>query len=221
MSDCNDSTTDEKYSPVQKQQSSFFPKYPVLLAIASVSIPLIATAVDHPVDHAVLGIPPPPVDARYFISGGLCAAASHGVTTPIDVVKTRIQADPEVFNKGLISSTKAIIEQDGAKALLGGLGPTIVGYGVEGAMKFGLYESLKPVFSQLLSVEDPALPYLGASVVAGAVASVMLCPMERTRIRLVTDPNFASGLVSLSSTIFFLVSLVLLFVQSRVVYAYT
>jgi solute carrier family 25 phosphate transporter 3 len=34
-----------------------------------------------------------------------------------------------------------------------------------------------------------------ASLAAGAVASIMLCPMERTRIRLVTDPNFASGFV--------------------------
>jgi solute carrier family 25 phosphate transporter 3 len=34
-----------------------------------------------------------------------------------------------------------------------------------------------------------------ASLSAGAVASIMLCPMERTRIRLVTDPNFASGFV--------------------------
>jgi solute carrier family 25 phosphate transporter 3 len=36
------------------------------------------------------------------------------------------------------------------------------------------------------------LPYFMASVVAGAAASLVLCPMERTRIRLVTDPNFAA-----------------------------
>lgn len=33
-----------------------------------------------------------------------------------------------------------------------------------------------------------------ASVVAGAVASVILCPAEDARIRMVGDPNFASGL---------------------------
>ena len=36
------------------------------------------------------------VDYRYFVAGGTCAAISHGITTPIDVVKTRIQADPKV-----------------------------------------------------------------------------------------------------------------------------
>ena len=34
-----------------------------------------------------------------------------------------------------------------------------------------------------------------ASVVAGAVASVILCPAEGTRIRMVSDPNFAGGMV--------------------------
>lgn len=160
------------------------------------TFPFIAAAIDHPVDHALLGIPIPVPDPRYFVSGGLCAALSHGVTTPIDVVKTRIQSEPEVFNEGIVSATKAIVSQDGVGALLGGLGPTVVGYAVEGAMKFGLYESLKPTFAQFLPTDDVAVAYLGASVVAGAAASLLLCPMEHTRIRLVTEPSFAKGLVS-------------------------
>ena len=36
------------------------------------------------------------IDYRFFVAGGTCAAISHGITTPIDVVKTRIQASPKV-----------------------------------------------------------------------------------------------------------------------------
>jgi solute carrier family 25 phosphate transporter 3 len=36
------------------------------------------------------------IDYRYFVAGGTCAAISHGITTPIDVVKTKIQANPTV-----------------------------------------------------------------------------------------------------------------------------
>lgn len=72
------------------------------------------------------------MDYRYFVAGGTCAAISHGITTPIDVVKTRIQADSAKFNKGMADATMTILKEDGAQALLGGLGPTVVGYGIEG-----------------------------------------------------------------------------------------
>ena len=38
------------------------------------------------------------IDYRFFIAGGVCAATSHGITTPIDVVKTKMQAQPEVIH---------------------------------------------------------------------------------------------------------------------------
>ena len=134
-------------------------------------------------------------DPRFFIAGGASAAISHGYTVPIDVVKTKIQIDPQLEGLSLLEATQQIIEAEGPGELLVGLGPTVVGYGIEGALKFGLYESLKPFFTGLFPADvDPAEPYLAAAVCAGAVASVILCPMEETRIRLVSDPNFAKGL---------------------------
>lgn len=130
------------------------------------------------------------------MAGGLCAAVSHGVTTPIDVVKTRMQASPSRYTNGVGNAAFEIIQQDGAKALLVGLGPTVVGYGLEGAAKFGLYESLKPEMAQLLGLENQAISYLVASMIAGAAASIILCPMECARIRLVTDPTFSSNFLS-------------------------
>jgi len=136
------------------------------------------------------------IDYRYFVAGGTCAAISHGITTPIDVVKTRMQAQPEVYNKGLQSAAVSILKTDGPGALLGGLGPTIVGYGIEGAMKFGVYEIMKPIMASLLK-DNTAAAYIAASVIAGGVASILLCPMESTRIRIVTDPEYSGmGLLS-------------------------
>jgi solute carrier family 25 phosphate transporter 3 len=134
------------------------------------------------------------IDYRYFVAGGTCAAISHGITTPIDVVKTRIQSDPKRYNQGLRKAAINIVKEDGTGVLLGGLGPTVVGYGIEGAMKFGVYELMKPVFASLLGSSEggnTAVAFLSASVVAGAVAALLLCPMESTRIRIVTDPAYA------------------------------
>jgi solute carrier family 25 (mitochondrial phosphate transporter), member 3 len=137
------------------------------------------------------------LDYRYFVAGGTCAAISHGITTPIDVIKTKKQSDSRYNNMNMIQTAVDIVKTDGSNALLGGLGPTVVGYGIEGAMKFGVYEIAKPIFRTILSggvesTTNPALAYLLASVVAGAVAAVLLCPMESTRIRMVTDPAFAN-----------------------------
>ncbi|KAL7550245.1 hypothetical protein ACHAWF_013492 [Thalassiosira exigua] len=144
------------------------------------------------------------IDYRYFVAGGSCAAISHGITTPIDVVKTRMQSDPEKY-RGLLPATATIVREEGASALCKGLGPTLVGYGIEGALKFGIYEVAKPLVVGLCrkaktrlkaaSVEGGVcggpLPFVVASIMAGAVASLVLVPMESTRIRMVTDDEFA------------------------------
>lgn len=135
-------------------------------------------------------------DPRFFVAGGFCAAISHGMTTPIDVVKTRIQASPSQYSSGVREAAFQIIQQDGVSTLLAGLGPTVLGYGLEGAAKFGLYESLKPEIARVLGVDSNAWSFLIASMIAGAVASIILCPMERARIRLVTDPTFADNFLS-------------------------
>lgn len=69
-------------------------------------------------------------------------------------------------------------------------GPTVVGYGIEGALKFGAYESFKKVFAN--ATPSKVVNFLLASVVAGAVASVVLCPMEETRIKMVGEPSWAN-----------------------------
>lgn len=51
-------------------------------------------------------------------------------------------------------------------------GPTVVGYGLEGALKFGFYETFKGLFKSL--TPSQFVNFLMASVVAGGVASVVL-----------------------------------------------
>ena len=72
-----------------------------------------------------------------------------------------------------------------------------------------VYEVMKPIFAALLSSGDDgsnkAVAFLLASVVAGAVAALLLCPMESTRIKMVIDPAYAednllSALARLAAT---------------------
>jgi len=128
---------------------------------------------------------------------------SHGITTPIDVVKTRQQVDSELKEKGMIKSTLRIINTEGLRALLAGLGPTTVGYLFEGAVKFGVYEVLKPAVGRFLAwssavasaryLDSKILGFIICGSISGFAASVILCPMEALRIRLVAEPDFAPG----------------------------
>lgn len=137
---------------------------------------------------------------RYYLAGGLCAAISHSVPVPIDVVKTRKQVDPGLANNSFIAAMNTIIEKEGMRSLWAGLGPTALGYLIEGAIKFGVYEATKPMIKKLLVGVASTSPFLGildshvlnlvlSGIMSGVAASIALCPMEALRIRLVAGKD--------------------------------
>lgn len=100
----------------------------------------------------------------------------------------------------MIGGFRTVIAKEGAGALLTGVGPTFAGYFLQGAFKFGGYEFFKQQAINMVGYESAAnnrtAVYLASSACAEFFADVALCPLEATRIRLVSDPTFASGLVS-------------------------
>lgn len=141
---------------------------------------------------------------RYYLSGGICAAASHVIPVPIDTVKTRKQIDPAFARLDFFQAFRTIFQQEGPSGLLAGLGPTFFGYLLEGAIKFGVYEVLKPVVAQTLTnlaglsiylafVDSRVAAFAISAAVSGVAASIMLCPMEALRIRRVADSQSGAG----------------------------
>jgi len=136
---------------------------------------------------------------RYGLAGGICAAGPHLATVPLDVIKTRLQTSVGQFNStGAVF--KHIYAQQGVKGLTVGWGPTLSGYMIQGACKFGFYEYFKCKAVDLLGLEtvkNRTLPvYLVAGALAESIASFMLCPWEAVRIRMVSKPDFAPNMVS-------------------------
>ncbi|KAM0283975.1 hypothetical protein ACHAQH_002170 [Verticillium albo-atrum] len=138
---------------------------------------------------------------KFFGAGALAATSTHGAATPIDVVKTRIQVDDALKGYNMVRAGKTIVAKEGASALLTGFGPTAVGYLVQGGGKFAGYEFFKKQFISMAggpsqAVEKRTAIYLGASATAEFFADILLCPLEATRIRLVSQRGFANGLTS-------------------------
>ncbi|KAJ5523837.1 mitochondrial phosphate carrier protein [Penicillium frequentans] len=138
--------------------------------------------------------------SRFAFAGAMCCAITHGAATPLDVVKTRMQLDPVTYNRGMIGGFRQVIQNEGAGALLTGFGPTAAGYFIQGALKFGGYEFFKQQSVNYLGLESATnnrtAVYLASSAAAEFVADIGLCPLEATRIRLVSQPTFATGLMS-------------------------
>lgn len=135
----------------------------------------------------------------FALAGAMGCGITHGAMTPIDVIKTRIQLEPAVYNTGMVGSLRKIVSAEGAGALLTGLGPTVLGYSMQGAFKFGGYELFKKTFIEQLGYDTASnyknSIYIGSAALAEFFADIALCPLEATRIRLVSQPNFANGLI--------------------------
>ena len=118
---------------------------------------------------------------KYFVAGGMAASISHGVTVPIDVVKTRLQTDDALRTVGMVRASTTIIRTEGPFALTTGLGSTLIGYAIQGSLKYGLYEIFKPLLAGGAFLDNRLGGLLAAAAAAELIASTALCPLEATR----------------------------------------
>lgn len=88
------------------------------------------------------------------VCGSVAGGVSAAVTTPLDVVKTRLmtQAAGVVKYKGIVHGLRTIAREEGPKALMSGVAPRVLWISIGGAVFFGAYEASKkllfPTFAQ-------------------------------------------------------------------------
>jgi len=106
----------------------------------------------------------------------------------------------------MLGGFRQVIQNEGAGALLTGFGPTAAGYFLQGAFKFGGYEFFKQQSINAVGYEtaknNRTAVYLASAGAAEFFADIALCPLEATRIRLVSQPTFANGLLPAMGRIF-------------------
>lgn len=100
----------------------------------------------------------------------------------------------------MMDAFRKIPKQEGTSALFLGLTPTLVGYAIQGALKFGGFEFLKFKTVELVGEETAAkynMPiYLTTSAIAEVAATVALCPFEAVRIRAVASGTSDGGMIN-------------------------
>ena len=141
---------------------------------------------------------------KYFcltaLSGAISCSVTHSAVVPLDVIKTALQTDASLAGPRAAVAT-LLHSGKGIGPFFTGLGPTAVGYWLQGAAKFGGYELIKrSAFSALQDCGDRGeeiarklkLPIMLASAAAAeVVASAALCPLEVVKLRMQTSSALA------------------------------
>lgn len=118
--------------------------------------------------------------------------------TPIDMVKVNMQTDPTKY-KNIPTGFRIVYQELGLPGVVKGWLPTFVGYGFQGAFKYGGYEYFKKKYSDMVGPEFATkyrdLIYIAGSASAEVFADVALCPFEAIKVRVQTDPAYARGMI--------------------------
>ncbi|KAK9814439.1 hypothetical protein WJX72_005897 [[Myrmecia] bisecta] len=108
-----------------------------------------------------------------------------------------MQIDPKRY-KNISTGFRITMQEGGVANLFRGWVPTLIGYSIQGACKFGFYEYFKKYYADLVGPENAkkyqTLIFLAGSASAEFIADVGLCPWEAVKVKVQTVPGFAKGL---------------------------
>ncbi|MED6255696.1 hypothetical protein ATANTOWER_013475 [Ataeniobius toweri] len=129
--------------------------------------------------------------------GILSCGITHTAVVPLDLVKCRLQVNPDKY-KSIGNGFAVTVREDGMRGLAKGWAPTFIGYSMQGLCKFGFYEVFKILYSDMMGEENTYLwrtsLYLAASASAEFFADIALAPMEAVKVRIQTQPGYANTL---------------------------
>ncbi|XP_030479963.1 uncharacterized protein LOC115697191 isoform X1 [Cannabis sativa] len=117
-------------------------------------------------------------------SGGFAGAFATAVTNPIEVLKVRLQMNPNMRNRGPIEELRRIVSQEGIIALWKGVGPAMARAAALTASQLATYDETKRILISLASFEEGFHLHLISSVVAGTVSTFITAPMDMVKTRL-------------------------------------
>ncbi|KAI3883793.1 hypothetical protein MKX03_010593 [Papaver bracteatum] len=88
-------------------------------------------------------------DAENAVIGAFSGAITGAITTPLDVIKTRLMVQGSANQyKGIVDCVQTIVREEGAPALLKGIGPRVLWIGIGGSIFFGVLERTKLLLAQ-------------------------------------------------------------------------
>ncbi|KAJ5653381.1 mitochondrial nicotinamide adenine dinucleotide transporter 1 [Penicillium lividum] len=129
--------------------------------------------------------------------GGAAGVASGIVTCPLDVIKTKLQAQggfarrsgptmgTKTLYKGMFGTGRVILREDGIRGLYQGLGPMLMGYLPTWAVYLAVYDRTREYFYEQTDSWWLSRGY--ASITAGACSTIATNPIWVIKTRLMSQ----------------------------------
>jgi len=140
------------------------------------------------------------------LSGALGGLTSGIVTCPLDVIKTKLQAQGGFMTitkgrhvshhkvyEGLTGTAKVIWKDEGIRGLYRGLGPIILGYLPTWAVWFTVYNKSKVFLAEKELVRNQNIINFWSSIVAGASSTIVTNPIWVIKTRLMSQSSAGHG----------------------------
>lgn len=88
-------------------------------------------------------------DPENAMIGAFSGAITGAITTPLDVIKTRLMVQGSANQyKGIFDCVRTVIREEGTPALFKGIGPRVLWIGIGGSIFFVILERTKQVVAQ-------------------------------------------------------------------------
>ncbi|KAH9936120.1 mitochondrial carrier domain-containing protein [Fomitopsis serialis] len=155
-----------------------------------------------------------PSSANSMIAGAGGGLVASVATCPLDVIKTRLQAQRHAHGQagyeGVVATFKTVLKHNGIRGLYRGLGPTILGYLPTWAIYFAVYDGIKEHFGrtqledgstvhhiypaaqakgyQPFTREHPWSLHILSAMAAGATSTICTNPLWVIKTRFMTQP---------------------------------
>lgn len=151
------------------------------------------------------------------IAGACAGLVSSIATCPLDVVKTRLQAqhnpsapmqfpkftapgEPPQLYRGIVHSLRRIRAEEGIRGLYRGLGPVLLGYLPTWATYFAIYQHCRQLYGAG-HASTALLPNVGAAMTAGAISTTLTNPIWVVKTRMMTQSPMSEHGIKYRSTI--------------------
>lgn len=122
-----------------------------------------------------------------IVAGALAGSAATACTSPIELIKVRLQAPNANKQSTFLHEFRTIVREEGVHSLWKGLGPSMGRAAALTASQCAAYDESKQMLRQHANITEGFLLHLSASMMTGVIATAVSAPFDIVKSRMMVQ----------------------------------